>query len=409
MTAAARAVRTPPSRRPLLAVLAAVLCIDALTALVVLGYGNAYLLRTLGAPASAPALALTVYGVVKLLTAPLAGRVVDVARAHTVLGGTAAVELAALAVILATRSAPGYFVGIGALAAGIATSWIIAFRALGAVTAAGERGAVASSMSIVSAVATGAGFGIAVVIADTGPWWLPFALGVCLALASVALLRPPATPAPPDPTPLLGEPSTPAPQPLADPEPAAGTPPAAARLAAAGVVFGHFCIVTGLLVVFWPFTLELLGLSPLRSLVLLLPAGATGGAALVLSGRRSRPGRRLPQAAALYALGAAGLGATAVATNAPWFAAAAVLVAPALAGAQPVLIASMIDISRITRRAGTALGWIFSAEALGAIAGPAIVGTAIELWDVRAGVVTIAVGAALLAALAATASRFARL
>lgn len=418
MTAPARAFRASASRRPLLTVLIAILCIDLLTALVVLAYGNAYLLRTLGASASAPAFALTTFGVVKLVSAPLGGRLVDIARPRTVLGLIVAIELVALALILITRSAHGYFAGVGLLAAGIAISWITVFRVLGVASAAEERGTLASSISIVSAVATGAGFGLAALIAETGPWWLPFALGVPLGLAGVVLLRRPARPTG---SARAAMPVAASPVPLA---PRAAHPPApllaapdegephrtAARVAAAGVVFGHFSIVTGLLVVFWPFTLAMLGLSPLRAMALLLPAGAIGLAALVLSGRWSRPGRRLPQAAALYAVAASGLVAMAIATNAPWFAIAAVLVAPALAGAQPVLLASMIDISRSTgRRAGTALGWLFSAEALGAIAGPAVVGVAIELWDVRAGVLVIAAGAATLAALAAVTSRVVRL
>ena len=403
MMAGGRLTGEGASRRPLLMALGAVACIDVLTAMVVLAYGNAYLLRTLHAAPSAPAFALTTYGLVKLLAAPIAGPVVDHARTRTILIGVAAIELAALAIILATHSTPGYFVGVGGLAAGIATSWILAIRALGAAIRIGDRGVAAAYMSMVSGVATGVGFGVAAVVSETGPWWLPFALGVFVALGSVVLLRRRRSDVPLDePTPSAAEARA-----TADQMAAAITP--FGRIAAASVIFAHFSVMTALLVVFWPFALSLLGLSPLRAALLLVPAAMCGVLVLVVSGRVSRRGQRLRQAAALYALGAGGMAVMAGATNALWFAGAAVLVAPALAGAQPMLMASMIDISHLSRRSGTALGWLFSAEGLGGIAGPALVGIVIELSGVRTAMVAIALGTVLLAGITAAASRIARL
>ncbi len=94
--------RASAARRRLVAALATVFLVDALTSLVILACGNAYLLEQLRAKPSSPALALalalalTVYGIVKPPAAPFAGHVVDCARARPTLLTVGALDVAAL-------------------------------------------------------------------------------------------------------------------------------------------------------------------------------------------------------------------------------------------------------------------------------------------------------------------------
>src|SRR6476620_6433051 len=61
-------------------VLAAVFALDGLSTLIITGYGNSYLLKTLNAPPSYPAFALGVYGFVKFAAGPASGWLTDRAR-----------------------------------------------------------------------------------------------------------------------------------------------------------------------------------------------------------------------------------------------------------------------------------------------------------------------------------------
>ena len=61
---------TAPEHGPVRGALVAGFALDMLTALIVMAYGNSYLVRTLHSPSSYPAYAFAVYGVMKLVAAP---------------------------------------------------------------------------------------------------------------------------------------------------------------------------------------------------------------------------------------------------------------------------------------------------------------------------------------------------
>ncbi|MGH2632741.1 MAG: hypothetical protein ACRDG3_04960, partial [Tepidiformaceae bacterium] len=98
-------------RGPLGFLLASVFAIDAMTGLVVIAFGNSYLIETRHAPPEYPAYALGIYGLVKLLSAPVGGWFLDRVRAGTVVVFAVSVELIGLAVILVTASSNGFLVG----------------------------------------------------------------------------------------------------------------------------------------------------------------------------------------------------------------------------------------------------------------------------------------------------------
>ncbi len=384
-----------PLRGRLAVLLAAVFAIDAMTGLVVIAFGNSYLIETRHAPASYPAYALGIYGLVKLLAAPIGGRVLDHVRAGFIVLCVVAIELLGLGIILGTASANGFLAGIAFLSAGIAIAWLIVFHALGDASAVEMRAAATSYLGLTSAIATGTGFGIAAVVGATPYWPAAFFVAIVFAVASGGLLarlypfgghigR------------LQGHTRTDRPI------------DRRAQVISATIVFAHFVAVTATIAAFGPFVLRVLGLTLLRAGILLIPAAAAAALGMFLAGRWSRHGNRLRDIALLYLLGAvAVLAAAAVET--PWvFAVIAVPLALSIGGAQPLLNASVLDVSQSAEQTGTALGWLFFAEGLGSVAGPAAIGLIIFLLGVREAVVAISILDGLIVVLALAGSRATR-
>ncbi|MEO8219132.1 MAG: MFS transporter [Acidobacteriota bacterium] len=368
-----------PSLRLLLA---AVFSVDALTALVVIAYSNTYLIDIRQAPSAYPAYALGIYGLVKLITAPVGGWLLDRVRIRTVIVFVWGIEASGLAIIVATASARGFLGGVGLLSTGIAISWLILFHALGDARDAEARGSATAYMGLTSAAATGAGVGIAALISETSYWRLAFGVGLVLASISVGLMarlflgRRPAGPV----------------APLA---PAAmdAAPPMEHRtkIIAGTMIFAHFVLVTATIADFGPFVLRTLDLTLLHAGILLVPAGFAGAASMVVIGRRSKHGNRLKEVAVLYAVAAIAIFAIARVGDELLFGLIAIPFAISLGGAQPLLNASLLDVSHADQRSSTgqALGWLFFAEGLGSVAGPLLVGTVIALGGVREGMVAL--------------------
>ena len=369
--------------------LAAVFSVDALTALVVIAYGNTYLIDVRQAPSAYPAYALGIYGLVKLITAPAGGWVLDRVQTRTVVAFVWGIEACGLALIVGTASAHGFLAGVGLLSTGIAVSWLILFHALGDARDATARGSATAYMGLTSVVATAAGVGAAALISETHYWQLAFGLGFVLATVSAGLLG------------WLflgkGRPGSAARPAVADAERAAAMEPST-KIIAGAMIFAHFVLVTATIAVFGPFVLRTLDLSLLRAGVLLVPAGLAGAGSMVIVGRRSKHGNRLRELAMLYAVAAGAVLVTAGVKDELVFALMAVPFAVALGGAQPLLNASLLDVSHADGRAspGTTLGWLFFAEGLGSVAGPLLVGGVIALGGVREGMVAVgATGCAL--------------
>ncbi len=389
--AAVRGSWIPP--RPFALTLAAVFSLDTVTALVVIGYGNHYLINVLDSPSSYPAYALGIHGVVKLAAAPPGGWLIERLRAGRVIALAGVCSVGGLLEVLATASAGGYFAGVALLSLGSALAWLHVFNVVGAGHEASERGGAMASMGLVSITATGAGLALAALVGGTSYWELAFLGGAVLSVGTTALL-------------LSGGPARGTETPGTDPETVgSATGLGRKRVVAAMVIFAHFALVSALLAAAAPLALRTLHLSLLETGVAILPAGLVGAGAMLLFGRTSQAGRRLPVAALLYATAAAALVALGVVGGPLYFGLAAIPLAAGLGGVTPIVNASLVDASHSGEHSGVALGYLFFAEGLGSIAGPLIVGAVISIVDVRGGVMTAAGVAVLLAALAGAGSK----
>jgi predicted MFS family arabinose efflux permease len=366
-----------------------------MTSLVVIAYGNSYLLHTLNAPASYPGYAIGIYGLVKLLSAPAGGWLLDRVRNVLVVILILLLEVSGLLIVLATHSAAGYLVGIGFLSTGVAIAWLVVFHALGEGSDPSGRGAATAYMGLTSTAATGAGFGAAALIGETHFWQAAFLIAIGLASISALFL-------------LRAYPRRSGP-----PAGAAPSAPATAGLrthAIAGiVVFGHFTIVFATVGAFGPFVLRTLDLSLLQAGLLMAPAGAIGAGSMLVAGRRSREGNRLRELALLYAAGAASV-LVLSSVGRPWvFGLVAIPLAFSIAGSQPLLNATVIDVSRSVQRSGSVLGWLLFVEGLGSAAGPIAMGAGISWIGIRPSILILGAVEALLVAFTLTASRRERL
>lgn len=389
---------TVTALRALLPTLAAIFAIDAMTALVIIGYGNTYLINHLSAPSSYPAYALAIYGLVKLVSAPAGGWVLDRFPARTIAGAACGLELAGFAVILATHSARGYLGGVGLLASGIALAWLLVFHAVGEASDPAGRGPATAFMGLTSVGATATGFGIAALIGESRYWQAAFTLGIGLAIvSSLSLLR--LHPRERQVIEVRAQPQAP---------PTVAERRALRRFAFA-VVLVHFAVITATLGAFGPFALRTLDLSLLQAGLLIAPAMLAGAGAMYLAGHRSRHGRRLTELGVLYLVGAAALVWIAAIHHPVFLALAAVPFAISLAGVHPLMNASLLDAAQAGDRAGTALGWLFFAEGLGSVLGPLAIGTIIELAGVRVGLLGLSGAVFALGAGAVAANRLVKL
>ncbi|MEZ4552949.1 MAG: MFS transporter [Dehalococcoidia bacterium] len=383
--------------RPIRFTLAAVFVLDVFTTVIVAAYGNSYLVKTLDAPPSYPAFSLATYGFVKLLTAPAGGWLTDHTRPSFSLTLAGGLQVLGVGVMLAERTPEAFVVGTGVLAAGTTLLWLLVFEALSANLAADERGAATASLGIVSVVSIGFGFGVAAVLAETTPE-LVFTLGLGLGAASAALLLP-----------AFPRSDATAREAVEEPRLAGGWRPARPEAMAIAIAFGHFLCVNATIAALSPLALGRLDLSLLQLGVVLTPAAAAGGLAMLVLGRRSREGRRMREMAPLYALGATGLALAAFVSGWAPFAVAMVAVGVTLGGSMPLLNASRIDLSAQTVAPGRILGRILFAEGLGSVVGPVAAGLVIAAADERAGAVTAGLSFAVLAALTAYTARTVRL
>ncbi|HKS91124.1 MAG TPA: MFS transporter, partial [Tepidiformaceae bacterium] len=241
-------------RSPVGYLLGVVFSIDAMTALVVIAFGQSYLIETRHAPPAYPAYSLAIYGLVKLLSAPVGGWALDRVRAIFVVVFIVVVELGGFAVIFVTASANGYLAGVALLSTGIAVAWLVVFHALGDTIDASLRGTATAYLGLTSAAATGAGFGIGAIIGETGYWEAAFALGALLAGVSFVLLQ------------RLYPRDAPVGRGAED-RPTQPTPadqhatPAQSQIVAGLIIFAHFVAITATIAVFGPYVLRVLGLS----------------------------------------------------------------------------------------------------------------------------------------------------
>lgn len=366
---------------PIRAFLGCVFAIDVLAMLVVIAYGSAYLIDVLDASPSYPAYSLGVYGLVKLVTAPIGGRFLD--RSATRVGVVVAIglNLVGLSLMLAWHSPVGYVVGVAFLSAGIAFSWLVVFHILGIATEPGTRARLTSLMSITSAVATACGFAGGGLLGDE--WQLAFIVGIACAVVAGGLLFVVAG----TPTPRGGvRPQSLPEQGTSAPELPAAIPPRLQAVAASNGLM-HSAAIAGVGGIFGPFVLHTLDLTLLEGSILLLPAIGIGALSMYFAGRHSRPGRRLRELALCYAVGAFTLFALAFVDVWYLFAIVGLGLGLAIGGSTPLMGATILDVSHRGEGKATVLGWLFFAQGIGSVAGPVLVGLVISFLGVREAVI----------------------
>jgi len=387
--------------RPFILTMAAILTLDALAGLAIIGYGNTYLVNELRAPSSYPAYAIAVYGLVKLVTAPPGGWLLERLPGAAVVVAGAAAAIGGLLLITSVRNAEVYLIGVGLVSLGQALSWLNVFDVLGHRHRPEERATATAAMGLVSAAATATGLAVAALLEFTPHWRLPFFVAIGLAALTVGSLLPVQLRA--------GRRRNGGADSEADAPAAAEESTRGRRIGAALVVFAHFATITGLLAAMAPLVLDRLDLALLRAGFTLSPAAVGAVLGMVTVGLRSRPGSRLRTAALLYAGAAAAVTLMASAPSVAVVAIAAFPLGFCVGAAQPIVNAGLLDAAHAERRTGVALGYLFFVEGVGTVAGPALVGVVISLWDIRAGVATVAVLAAVVAVAAATSARTAKL
>src|SRR6185312_10707649 len=141
-----------------------------------------------------------------------------------------------------------------------------------------------------------------------------------------------------------------------------------------------------------------LNITLLRTAVLLIPAAAAAGLALLVASRFSRPERRMLELAALFVVSAGGALGLAVAPT-----------AYAAAGAGPIIAAAMIEQSGGPSDRGLVIGTLMSIEGLGAVVGPGVTAAVISASGARASLAFIGAVFVLLVPLSYAAWRSSRI
>lgn len=366
-------------RRPqTLRLLAAAFVLDAMTTFFVLAYGSVYLLRELHAPAAYPAIALAIYGAVKLTSAPPGGWLLARHGAGICTAVSFAAGAIGLAVALREHNAASFFIAVGCSALAVSLFWLIVMQSIGVNAADEHRGVAGSVLGVVSIAGTGSGVLLSPVfelfLTPRAAMTLVLA-GICVVAALLAFWP-------------------------------AGTAPADRHLARGRVsrsslpflflVLCHFAVLTAVASVYLPFLFRTLDLSTVRALAVVAPGAAAGGLAMLWSGSHSLPNRRFDRATTYYLLGAVALLVTAGESRAALAAILAVPMLGALAATAPLVNAAVLDATRAAAGAEM-LGWIFLVEGLGAAIGPAVGAGSIAAFGVRGAMVTASIGLALLA------------
>ncbi|HXU22425.1 MAG TPA: MFS transporter, partial [Tepidiformaceae bacterium] len=274
--------------------------------------------------------------------------------------------------------------------------WLVVFHALGDASDPDVRASAMAYVGLTSAAATATGFGIAAVVGETPYWPAAFIVAILFAAASGLLLTrlyPVGS--------KIGR--------LERVFERGGELDRKVQYVAGAVIFAHFVAVTATIAAFGPFVLRTLDLTLLRAGGVLVPAAGAAALGMFLAGRWSRRGNRLREVAVLYALGSGAVLAAAAVHN-PWlFGLVAIPLAFSVGGAQPLLNASLLDVSHSADQTGTVLGWLFFAEGLGSVTGPVIIGAVISVSGVRDAVVAISILDACIVALAIAGSKATRL
>ena len=383
MTAATPA--SPPSdteRAPLNRAALAVTVIlsftqDAAYALVFLSFMNHYLLDELHTSPGLPGYTLALYGGTKLLIHPVAGRLLDRTSPRRVYAGAAAIGIVATLLLLLVHTLGGFLMAVVLLAVASASTWPLIYDVVARTQVPTARGAATASLSIAGYIATGVGFATGVLLSNFAPWQMAFVVLFVLVAGPLVLL------------PMAAFDARPAVRVHEDQQ----APPSlrlAEGLLFAAVVLIDYAAISSLAGAYGPYVRITLGISLLRTTVMMIPAAIAALAMLGVAARFSRPSRRLAEMAGLYVLAAFGAFGIAASSNA-WAAAAfAIPLAAGAGGIGPIIAATMIEQGGEGSR-GFIIGTLMSVEGVGSVIGPAFVAFIINIANPGAGIATIGV------------------
>lgn len=371
--------RAPLDRRALAVTLVLTFAQDAAYALVFLSFMNHYLLDTLGGSPGLPGYTLALYGGTKLLVHPAAGRLLDRTTPRRVFALAVGVQIVGAALLIAVHTLPGFLAATVLLAAGSAGTWPLIYAVVARTQPPTARGTATASLSMAGYIATGAGFAAGVLLSNFAPWRLAFVVLLVILAAPLLLLRDRA---------FDGGRAAVRETARDDQEPR-GTRLRATLLFAA-IVFVDYAAISSLAGAYGPYVRITLGISLVRTTVMVIPAGIAALAMLGVAARFSRPSRRLAEMSALYALAAVGALGLAATSN-EWVAAAfAIPLAAGAGGIGPIIAASMIEQGGEGTR-GLVIGTLMSVEGVGSVVGPAVVASVIAAAGAGAGMAAIGV------------------
>jgi MFS family permease len=375
----------PLNRPALAATLAFAFAQDALYALLFLSYMNHYLLDVLAAPAGLPGYTLALYGATKLITHPLAGRLLDRTSPRWVFRAATVIQAGAVLLLLAIHTLAAFLAAAALLAIASAAMWPLIYDTVARTQPGNERTRATGALALVGYVATGCGFAVGVLLADFAPWRAAFIASGAL-VAVLALLQGSGALAAGA---TVGH--------AFEAEPARTR----RRMATFGlVIFLDYAAISSLAGVYGPYARLSLDISLVTTTLLLAPAGVAALASLYLASRYSQSERRFLEMAVLYVVATAGAAVLAFTTT-PWVASAgAVPLAAGAGGIGAIVAATMIDLGGASGR-GLVFGTLMSVEGLGSVVGPALTATITNVFDPRAGVGFIGAMFAALAVLTA--------
>ena len=365
------------------ATLLAVLLLDAATVVVVVSYGQPYLLRVLKAPESYPAFGFGLYGIAKLAGSIAGGRLVDRAGLRRSTTCSALLQTSGILTVVVSGSAIGYLVGAAVVSLGTALAWVLIFSAVGEASHSETRTRATSFMALASASGVASGFAVGVLGTLGGPRWWPFVLALAAFLGTNTLLA----------TTGRSRRDTRIPSRERASEAAHREPPMWDVRALAAL---HFAFVGGLLGLFGPLLLSHLNLSTVAAASTLAPAALAALVSMLLTSRLGAPRRQRATMSVLYGVTGFALVTLLLRIEAVWVGVWLVPLAAAIAALNPLLNARLIDAAAATARPSVAMGTLLFAEGLGSALGPLAVGFVIQQVGLRAGIWVLAATAGLL-------------
>lgn len=376
---------------------------DAVYGLVFLSYMNHYLLDLLDTAPGLPAYTLALFGALKLIVHPIAGRLLDHTSPRVLFRAATALQVAGLVLVVLVHTLWAFLVATCLLAAGSAVIWPLLYELIARTQRPELHSQATGIITFAGYIATGAGFALGVLATNFGPWRTAFFLTLALVLLPVAgdhmaaLDRAPHQ-LPPHPV-----------QSRSSPHPRPPRVSLRARLQSAAffavIVFIDYAAVTSLAGVYGPYVRRTLDITLLRTSLMLVPAAAVALLALVVASRYSRPRRRLAEMALCFFISALGALGLAMAPS-PWLAAgAATLLAAGAGGVGPIIAAAMIEQGGGPAGRGFVIGTLMSIEGLGGVLGPALMAAAISASGPRLGLGCVAVVFAVLGPLSLIAWR----